>query len=152
VYHTDTRYADNEAQSARQMYEAMRVDTPAFAVAEMWATDVMLASELILATKGHAIKSPYLLGNAERLSDAQFFLDIDLTILSQSAEVIDQFEQDIRFEFKQYTNEQYGAGRSAAMQSFLDRERVYYTDEFHNAHEATARTNLTNIIQKWSSK
>ena len=152
MYLTDERYGDNEMQSARLMYEALCRDTPEFASNSMWASEVMIAAEMILATKGHEAKSAFLTGNPKLLSDAQYFLDIDLSILGKSPEVVEEFDNNIQFEFKQYSPEAFSKGRVQAMESFMQRDRVYYTDKFYKAHEAQARVNLQTIIQKWSSK
>ena len=150
VYHTDERYADNEMESARRMYEELCANTPEFVETSMWASEVMTAAEMIISTKGHEVKSPYLTGNPVRLSDAQYFLDIDLSILGKSPEVVEEFDNNIQYEFKQYSKKDFANGRVQAMESFMRRDRVYYTDKFYKAMEAQARVNLNDIIQKWS--
>ncbi|MEO8387422.1 MAG: hypothetical protein ABI893_12625 [Polaromonas sp.] len=74
--------------------------------------------------------------------DAQWVVDIDLAILGQSEAVYQQFERDVRSEYRWVRWPRYVQGRSAVLQSFLDRPRIYSTSWFFERHEANARNNL----------
>ncbi|MGP1629584.1 MAG: HD domain-containing protein [Giesbergeria sp.] len=75
--------------------------------------------------------------------DAQWVVDIDLAVLGQDAAVYGQFERNVRREYFFVRRSRYVAGRSAVLQSFLDRPRIYGTDWFADRYEAAARHNLT---------
>jgi predicted metal-dependent HD superfamily phosphohydrolase len=80
------------------------------------------------------------------IGDAQWVVDIDLAILGQSDAVYRQFERNVRREYFFVRWPRYVAGRSAVLQGFLDRPRIYGTDQFFERHEAQARTNLTHAL------
>ncbi|MFN3439228.1 MAG: hypothetical protein ACK41V_16130 [Acidovorax sp.] len=78
--------------------------------------------------------------------DAQWVVDIDLAILSQSDAVYRQFERNVRREYFFVRWPRYVAGRSAVLQGFLDRPRIYGTDLFYQRYEAQARANLRRAL------
>ncbi|MBW8722769.1 MAG: hypothetical protein JF626_13170, partial [Polaromonas sp.] len=53
-----------------------------------------------------------------------------------------QFERDVRSEYRWVRWPRYVKGRSAVLQSFLDRPRIYSTPWFFERYEARARSNL----------
>jgi predicted metal-dependent HD superfamily phosphohydrolase len=79
--------------------------------------------------------------------DAQWVVDIDLAILGQSDAVYRQFELNVRREYFFVRWPRYAAGRSAVLQGFLNRPRIYGTDWFRDRFEAQARTNLGHALQ-----
>jgi len=79
--------------------------------------------------------------------DAQWVVDIDLATLGQSDAVYRQFERNVRREYFFVRWPRYVAGRSAVLQGFLDRPRIYGTELFYQRHEAQARTNLSHALQ-----
>lgn len=79
--------------------------------------------------------------------DAQWIVDIDLAILGQHASIYRQFEKDVRSEYRWVRWSGYVKGRSAVLQSFLNRPRIYSTPWFHDKLEASARANLTAAVQ-----
>ena len=60
--------------------------------------------------------------------------------------VYDRFERNVRREYFFVRRPRYIAGRSAVLQSFLDRPRIYGTDWFFARYEAAARQNLTHAL------
>lgn len=78
--------------------------------------------------------------------DAQWVVDIDLAILGQSDAMYRQFERNVRREYFFVRWPRYVAGRSAVLQGFLARGRIYGTVFFHQHHEAQARSNLTYAL------
>jgi predicted metal-dependent HD superfamily phosphohydrolase len=78
--------------------------------------------------------------------DAQWVGDIDLAILGQRESVYRQFERDVRSEYRWVRWPRYVAGRSAVLQSFLDRPSIYTTPWFKERYENAARLNLTAAI------
>ena len=91
----------------------------------------------ILATRHQAIPG---------LGDAQGVVDIDLAILGQNEAVYQQFEKDVRSEYRWVRWSRYVKGRSAVLQSFMDRPRVYSTPYFFERYEAAARCNWQRAI------
>lgn len=79
--------------------------------------------------------------------DAQWVVDIDLAILGQSDAMYRQFERHVRREYFFVRWPRYVAGRSAVLQGFLDRQRIYGTDWFQSRYELQARSNLTNALK-----
>ena len=74
--------------------------------------------------------------------DAQWVIDIDLAILGQTDAVYRQFERNVRREYFFVRWPRYVQGRSAVLQGFLDRPRIYATDFFAQRLEQQARINL----------
>ncbi|CAN7563379.1 hypothetical protein [Acidovorax sp. Leaf78] len=83
--------------------------------------------------------------------DAQWVVDIDLSILGQSDAVYRQFERNVRREYFFVRWPRYVAGRSAVLQGFVDRPRIYGSEWFHERYEAQARANLQNALQALSA-
>lgn len=91
----------------------------------------------ILATKAH--KSPV-------DTDGQFMLDIDLSILGTPTEVYDEFELNIRREYKRVPAFIFRKKRKAILEGFLSRDRLYMTDHFHRKFDGSARVNLLRVV------
>lgn len=96
-----------------------------------------LVSRHILDTRHQAIPGP---------GDAQWVIDIDLAVLGQNETVYRQFEKDVRSEYRWVRWSRYVKGRSAVLQSFLDRPRIYNTPWFFERYESAARANLQQAI------
>jgi predicted metal-dependent HD superfamily phosphohydrolase len=73
-------------------------------------------------------------------------VDIDLSILGQSAQVFDSYETSIRAEYSWVPETVYVAGRTKILTSFLDRPRVYFTERFENMYGPQAKLNLTRAL------
>jgi len=78
--------------------------------------------------------------------DGQFMLDIDLSILGTSIEVYDQFEVNIRREYRRVPGFIFRKKRKAILQGFLARKAIYATKYFHDKLESQARLNLSRAI------
>lgn len=150
VYATSPEwYGQNEALSAQAMFRLIRTYRPdLLSSMEDGTVSISLAAEMILATKGHLPASPYFQSRPTALADCGVFLDIDLSILAQPAHVTEQFDDSIRLEFVQYDDAAFAHGRVAALSSFLDRDRIYFSPQF--AHlESDARRTLETLIARW---
>lgn len=99
---------------------------------------------LILATAGHLLPET---SDRELLSDCAFFLDMDLSILGAPPAVFQAYEDAIRREYAFVPSEEYRKGRGRVLGDFLARERLYFTEDFHDRLETQARANLA-----WSLK
>ncbi len=83
--------------------------------------------------------------------DALWVVDIDLAILGQSDAVYRQFERNVRREYFFVRWPRYVAGRSAVLQGFLERQRIYSTAFFDQRYEAPARANLGHALEALSA-
>jgi pantetheine-phosphate adenylyltransferase len=91
----------------------------------------------ILATRHSLPPEP------DRPLDAQLMSDIDLSILGQSAASYRQYAQQIAQEYSLIASpEAYRAGRGKFLEGFLQRDRLYQTDWFHQRLNQKARANL----------
>lgn len=96
----------------------------------------------ILATK-HNLTADNLLGVD---SDVKFLLDFDLEILGYcNSENYKIYSDNIRKEYKIYSDEQYCIGRKMFLEKFLSKKDIYLTEEFRKI-EKNARKNLQNEI------
>ena len=143
LYYHDVIYVPgstrNERDSAEVMVEEIsHCGSPA---------ETSGAETIILATAAHAVPE----GIAPELAaDCALFLDMDLAILGSPPAVFDAFDAAIRQEFSMFPDEFFFPRRKAAMANFLERERIYLTDRFHDIFDGQARTNLTALIQRLS--
>ena len=83
-----------------------------------------------------------------RSDEGSIVVSIDLAILGKSEEEFDRYETNIRKEYEWVPWMDYCKGRSAIIQSFLDRSSIYFTDFFRHTYEASARKNLARSIEK----
>jgi len=79
-------------------------------------------------------------------NDQLLMVDIDLSILGTNPAVYDQFEKDVRYEYKLVPYFLYRKKRKEILVSFLERDRIYKNDFFHTKLEDRARVNLSNAI------
>ena len=92
-------------------------------------------SKLILSTKKHQIIVNEDVDNA-------YILDFDLAILGQDWAVYQDYIQKIRKEYKMYPSFMYRPARKKVLQSFLDRENLYFTEKYQHLFEEKARENI----------
>lgn len=131
----DPTASDNELKSA----ELLRQE----ALGLLKQDTIDAAAQIIEATEKHQIPN----GTAPELErDMALFLDIDLSILGQSDDVFDTYEAAIRQEYSFVPEQIYRTVRSTILKNFLDRDRLYFTDEFQTLWEAPARDNLARSI------
>ena len=118
-----------------------------------WATRFLqgqgLPAALVQAVHQHILDTRHTPGPLT--GDAQWVVDIDLAVLGQSDAVYRQFERNVRREYFFVRWPRYVAGRSAVLQGFLDRPRIYSTDFFAQRYEPAARTNLTRALNALAS-
>mgnify|MGYP000190877884 CR=1 FL=1 len=89
--------------------------------------------DLIMATFHSQVAS----GNDEML-----IIDIDLAILGSTEDRYSRFRAEVRQEYKKVPDCIYKRKRRAVLKGFLDRDRIYSHDLFHNEFEERARVNL----------
>lgn len=148
VYSVDpAKYADNERNSVKIMFRDLdRV------FCEIDPQVLLLAGELIMSTKGHRVVSEWVKADPIRLHCNQIFLDVDLSILAADEDDFLQYDYEICKEWGQYGNPslQFITARKNAMRSFLQRDQLFFSEEFKSL-EARARTNLRNLDFQYSN-
>ena len=78
--------------------------------------------------------------------DANWMVDIDLSILGSKPEAYDGFETAIRHEYNWVEEDVFQQKRARILRSFLERPRLYSTDPFHERFEKAARSNLERTL------
>jgi len=78
--------------------------------------------------------------------DAQLMVDVDLSILGRDPAVFWQYEENIRKEYAWVPEELFRRERVKILRSFLDRQHLYYYNEYRERFEAMARANLEQAI------
>jgi predicted metal-dependent HD superfamily phosphohydrolase len=124
----DATANDNEKQSAILMQKHLSKTS---------FTNIQKCSEQIEATKRHE-KSSHL--------DTNYLLDIDLAILGENESVYENYCNQIRNEYKMYSNRQYYHGRILVLQNLLSSDTIFKTAYFRNIYEKRAKNNLQNEI------
>jgi predicted metal-dependent HD superfamily phosphohydrolase len=132
----DPRASDNEARSA-ELFESTMKDAVS-------PDDVICARDLILATHKHTTSAV----DRRFVADAELFLDMDLSILGASERRFDEYDAAIREEYSFVPVETYRQRRAEILKSFLERPRLYLTDDYHNRLDGRARANLQRAIDR----
>ncbi len=94
--------------------------------------------ELIMATTNHLAP--------EGDVDAQILLDADLAPLGDEPAAFQRQSQALRKEFSWLPDEQYRLKRQHVLRNFLQRERIYQTDQLFKMLEEQARYNLSESL------
>jgi predicted metal-dependent HD superfamily phosphohydrolase len=123
---------DNEERSARLAERCLFE-------AELSVALVERVSKLILATKHAGIPLE---------PDARLLVDIDLATLGAPDEIYDEYEKQIRREYRRVPWLLYKRKRAALLNAFLDRASIYLTEEFRRRYEGQARQNLARSIAR----
>ena len=131
----DPRGKDNEMESIRCF--------------ERFANMVGLSAELrasvvehIECTISHTLPTDDTAAGAAAATDLPLFLDFDLGVLARPANAYREYAAQIRQEFGHLDVDAYRAGRIKVLRSFLDRERLYFSEAFYRTREDDARQNL----------
>ena len=95
--------------------------------------------ELVMATRHQAVPSGM---------DAQIVVDVDLWILGAPPGRFDEYERQIRDEYRHVPGIIFRPKRKALLKSFLERQRIFATALFFERHEAQARANLERSLER----
>lgn len=95
---------------------------------------------VILSTEKH-----YPLSNSQ---EVEWMLDLDLFVLCSPKEIYQKYADAIRAEYKWVPKLLYKRGRKKVLQSFLKRDRIYFSDYFYEYYENIARENLQNELSE----
>ena len=127
----DPRRQDNEERSAGWARNSVLA-----AGCNAEAADRVAA--LVLATRSHEASTAD--------ADTALLVDVDLAILGAAPARFDEYGRQVRAEYAHVPDAEFRAGRGRVLQGFLERERIYVTDAFHDALEARARANLQRAL------
>lgn len=130
LYHDaiyDTTRSDNEQQSG--IYAQQHI---ARLGGGQWLQQRVY--DLIVATQTH-IAAPH-------DNDMQYLLDADLAILGSSAEQYEQYYRAIRREYAWVADEIYRQGRQVVLTQLLNKQPIYYTDDFSKQYGLSAKRNI----------
>lgn len=128
------RANDNELKSAEWACEFLHK-------AGLNVKDCDFVHSLIMATcHGEKPKEP----------THRFVVDVDLSILSVESRRFEEYERQIRKEYKWVPWFMYKKKRRAVLQHFLKAPRIYSTELFYVHYESQARENLAQSIAKLS--
>lgn len=139
LYHDivyDTHSNTNEEQSAKYLEE----DFSDF----LNATQLEKCKNLILGTKTHQF--------IEDDFDNKIFLDSDLLILGREKNRYIEYMDSIRKEYNWVDKDIYRTERSKVLKKFLERKRIYFTDEIFSSYESQARENINFEIEMYFQK
>ena len=139
LYHDivyDTHAQDNEEKSA----EHLEKDFHDYLSKE----EITKCKDLILGTKKHQF--------LQNDFDHKIFLDSDLLILGRERNRYIEYMDSIRKEYEWVEREFYKQERAKVLQKFLERDRIYFTDEMFHAHERQARENIKFEIEMYFQK
>jgi predicted metal-dependent HD superfamily phosphohydrolase len=79
--------------------------------------------------------------------DLSLFLDMDLEVLSRQKGEYEKYAHQIRQEYSHFSHQDYCTGRAKVLRSFLERDRLYFSEIFYNQGESAARRNIKEEIQ-----
>lgn len=114
-----------------------------------WARDTVAAAgsrgaadrvhALVMATEHHAVPAT---------RDAQVMVDVDLSILGAEPARFDEYERQVRDEYRHVPELLFRTKRRSVLQGFLARPRLYNTEAYVDRLEAPARANLRRSIDR----
>jgi predicted metal-dependent HD superfamily phosphohydrolase len=94
---------------------------------------------LVMATQHHAVPGS---------CDARVLADVDLSILGADAARFDEYERQVREEYRHVPAFIFRRKRRAVLQGFLERPRLFNTPSYVARLEARARDNLRRSIDQ----
>ena len=133
----DPRSRDNETRSAALAGEA--------AIGMGLAEGTVSEAEALILATAHTGRAA---GEGHAAADERIILDIDLAILGSAPRRFAAYERAIRAEYSFLADREYAEGRTAVLQTFLARPRIYLTDAFGNRLELQARENIRASLSR----
>jgi len=131
----DPRRSDNELKSAEYAIEALRCYLSEDQCQSIYA--------LIMMTATHQMDT---LAYEDKISDAAYLLDMDLSILGAPWSEYDQYAQAVRQEYVHVAKENYRVGRITVLEKLLAHSSLYLTAYYHKRLEKQARKNIKREI------
>jgi predicted metal-dependent HD superfamily phosphohydrolase len=115
------------------IYDTRRDDNEARSAAWAKATVGERIAQLVIATRHEAVPADI---------DAQVLVDVDLSILGAPQPRFEEYERQVREEYRWVPGPIYRRKRRQVLESFLERPTIYSTQRFIERYEAQARRNL----------
>lgn len=131
----DPRRSDNELKSAEYAIEALRCSLSEDQCQPIYT--------LIMMTATHQMDT---LAHEDKISDAAYLLDMDLSILGVPWSEYQVYAQAVRQEYVHVTKENYRVGRIAVLEKLLAHSSLYLTAYYHKRLEEQARKNIKREI------
>ena len=122
---------DNELKSAEYAVAALRCYLSEEQCQHIYA--------LIMMTATHQLDK---LVDEDKVSDAAYLLDMDLSILAAAWPEYRQYMQAVRQEYAHVIKENYRVGRIAVLEKLLTHPTLYLTVYYHSRIEEQARENI----------
>lgn len=131
----DPKSRKNEIESARLAVESLiDLNFPKATIEKV--------EKIILATQKH---------DATLLDDdGEMCLDFDLGILGTTPRIYKKYAEAIRAEYSFVPEDLYRRERCKILESFLQREFIYYTADMREFYEEAAQINIANEIKELS--
>ncbi len=127
----DTKAKDNEEKSAEYAMEILSsLSIPSDVIKNV--------KKLILQTKNHYASNTDF--------DGQILLDADLAILGSNPAKYCKYTQAIRQEYIWVPDTEYFAARKKILETFLQRDNIYFTQFMQETKEKIARNNIETEI------
>ena len=131
----DPKRSDNELKSAGYAVEVLKNYLSAEQCQHIYT--------LIMMTATHQLDK---LADEDKISDAAYLLDMDLSVLGGSWSEYQQYAQALRQEYAHVTKLNYRVGRIAVLQKLLTHTTLYLTEYYHARLEEQARDNIKREI------
>jgi predicted metal-dependent HD superfamily phosphohydrolase len=132
----DVKRQDNEERSADWARSTALATGLSISIAER-------VRALVMATRHDAMPNHV---------DEQILVDVDLSILGAKPDRFDEYERQVREEYHWIPDLLFEAKRRRVLTQFLERSKIFNTEQFLNSYEAQARTNLERSIKKLMAK
>lgn len=84
-------------------------------------------------------------------NDLKYFLDIDMSIFSIEYNQYISYIQQVRNEFSLYNDAEWKEGRILFLRRVINRKYIFYTEEYRNKSEKTARENILREIESYNN-
>jgi predicted metal-dependent HD superfamily phosphohydrolase len=122
----DVRRQDNEARSAELARSKILAAGLPTAVADR-------VHAMVMSTRHDAAPSG---------TDEKILVDVDLSILGAAPERFDEYERQVREEYRWVPEPVFRVRRRSILKEFLERPTIFNTRTFIDAYEAQARANI----------
>jgi predicted metal-dependent HD superfamily phosphohydrolase len=132
----DVKRQDNEERSADWARSTALATGLSISIAER-------VRALVMATRHDAMPNHV---------DEQILVDVDLSILGAKPDRFDEYERQVREEYHWIPDLLFEAKRRRVLTQFLERSKIFSTEQFLISYEAQARTNLQRSIKKLMAK
>ncbi|PKS07198.1 hypothetical protein jhhlp_005799 [Lomentospora prolificans] len=136
----DAKATDNEARSAQLALERLNGSESLIEPGR-----IQRICTMIEATATHKVPE---FPEERFVSDAEMFLDMDLSILGAEKGIFANYEAAVRQEYAWVSDDEWRKGRAAVLTSFLERPYIFYSRVFRDELEQRARENISSSLEK----